>query len=287
LRLASWVGAALAISLVASLATAPVAAAEFGRVSQYSLLANLLAGPLQEFIVAPAAVFAALMSPLGWDGPFWAIARWGLALVMDIGAWVAGLPGAGGQIIWTGALAPALMCWGVLWLCLWRSRLRALAALPAILGVMLWWSGPQPVGWIAPGGVAVLGSTPSTGPRLCREPGPSGGGSGAARFDAARLLDEARITPAVAERLLRTSGKPPADHAVGCRVTGPGWESQWSVNADGTDPHLLVMIEGDFHRVRPRDLPQGALILKHGDRVWLEAPPLGPGPWAGNRNSPG
>lgn len=285
LRVVSWIGAALAISLVASLATAPVAAAEFGRVSQYSLLANLLAGPVQEFIVAPSAVFAALMAPMGWDGPFWAVARWGLALVMDIGAWVAGLPGAGGQVIWTGALAPALLCAAVLWLCLWRSRLRFLAALPALAGVLLWWSGPQPVGWIASGGVAVLANAPSTGPRLCREPGPSGGGSGAARFDAARLLDEARIAPADGERLLRNSGKPPADPVVGCRVTGPGWEGQWTANADGTDPHLLITIEGRFHRIRAGDLPQGGLILRHGGRLWLEAPPPGPGPWAANRNN--
>lgn len=280
-QLASWLAAALGVSLAASLATAPVAAAEFGRVSQYGVLANLLAGPIQEFVVGPAAVIAALLSPLGLDQPFWWLARWGLMLVLEIGAWVAAMPGAAAYAPWTGGLAPALLIAAVIWLCLWRTRLRIAAFAPALVGLALWVTGPQPVGWIAPGGTAILAAGQGQQPRLCRAPGPNGGARANTRFDATRLLDEARIDTDEAARLLKNSGKPRRDNGH-CRALGQGWEAGFTAMADGADPHLLVMIAGEYTAIRPDDLPGGGLVLQQGNHVWLHVPPLDAVPWRQN-----
>ena len=57
-------------SLVAGIATAPIAAASFNRIAEYGLIANLLAVPLMGLVVMPAAVLAALLAPFGleWVG---------------------------------------------------------------------------------------------------------------------------------------------------------------------------------------------------------------------------
>ncbi|MBD3788620.1 MAG: ComEC/Rec2 family competence protein, partial [Sphingomonadales bacterium] len=56
-------------SLVAGFATAPIAAAQFHRVSDYGLLANMLAVPVMGALVVPAGVVAALLAPLGLAAP--------------------------------------------------------------------------------------------------------------------------------------------------------------------------------------------------------------------------
>lgn len=58
-------------------------------------------------------------------------------LVLEIGAWVAAMPGAAAYAPWTGELAPALLIAAVIWLCLLRTRLRLAAFAPALVGLVL------------------------------------------------------------------------------------------------------------------------------------------------------
>lgn len=81
-------------SMAAGLATAPIAAAHFNRIAEYGLLANLLAVPLMGTVVMPAAVVAALLSPLGLEAPaLWVMGK-GTAAILAIADWVSGLEGA-------------------------------------------------------------------------------------------------------------------------------------------------------------------------------------------------
>jgi ComEC/Rec2-related protein len=72
---AGWVGASLLASFVAGAATAPVSGSVFHRVSPWGTVANLVATPVQDIVVAPFSLLAAVLSPLGWGDPFWAVAR--------------------------------------------------------------------------------------------------------------------------------------------------------------------------------------------------------------------
>lgn len=78
----------LVSSLVASLATGPIAAATFGRVAHYGIIANLFAVPVVGLIVMPAGVVAALLAPLGMvDLPLWFMGlgtQWMLWVAQDI-----------------------------------------------------------------------------------------------------------------------------------------------------------------------------------------------------------
>ncbi|MBO6853932.1 MAG: ComEC/Rec2 family competence protein [Marivivens sp.] len=64
-----WISGVVASSLIAGLATAPVALAHFNMSAQYGLLANVLAVPLMGTVVMPGAIFAAMaVAALWWAG---------------------------------------------------------------------------------------------------------------------------------------------------------------------------------------------------------------------------
>jgi competence protein ComEC len=267
-RAGAWLAGAAGASLVAGLATAPIAAATFHRLAPYGLPSNLLAAPITDFWVGPLAVAAAALSPLGWDGPFWALSAKGLDLILAIARVAQGLPGAESVAPWTGPLAPLLLSVAVLWAALWRSTpMRALAAPLALAGLGVWAGGEKPVGWIAPGATAVL-ATPLDAPAsLCRTRG--------SRFDASRLLDAAALATAEVERL-----NPARDARIipRCRVGEGDWEARY-LDAERGPATLAVSLDGRTHAFGAGDLAEGALVMRRGWRVRLVTPPPGRAPW--------
>lgn len=141
----------MAASLVAGLATGPFAMQHFNRTAVYGLAANLLTAPVADFIMLPALAVGAALEPLGLGAPFLWVAGVGVDLMLGIGGWVAGLPGAVRTIPSAPAAALPIAFLGVLFLCLWRGRLRWLG-LPFALAVLLWPRAPAPDLWIGDGG---------------------------------------------------------------------------------------------------------------------------------------
>ena len=84
----------LVSSFVASMATSPIAAAHFGRMTQYGLLANLLVVPVIGALVMPGGVIAALLAPFGLAGPALWIMGLGTKWMLLVGGWIAELEGA-------------------------------------------------------------------------------------------------------------------------------------------------------------------------------------------------
>ncbi len=150
-RAGAWVGIAVMASLVAGAATGPFAMQHFNRTAMYGLLANLATAPLSDFLIMPALALGALLEPLGLGAPFLWLAGQGIGMMLAIGAWTAGLPGA----VKTVASAPGFVLpvafLGVLFCCLWRGRLRWLG-LPFAAAVMLCPRAPTPDLWIGDGG---------------------------------------------------------------------------------------------------------------------------------------
>ncbi|MCG2663236.1 ComEC/Rec2 family competence protein [Brevundimonas sp.] len=150
-RFGGWLTAAVAASVVAGLATGPFAMQHFNRTAMYGLLANLGTAPVADFVLMPALALGAALEPLGLGGPFLAVGGWGVDLMLAIGAWTAGLPGA----VQTVASAPdyvlPMAFLGVLFVCLWQGRLRWLG-LPLAAAVLVWPRAPTPDLWIGDGG---------------------------------------------------------------------------------------------------------------------------------------
>jgi competence protein ComEC len=135
LTIALFFGGIVLTTVIASLAVAPFAAYHFHKSQQYAVLANLIAIPICNFIVMPAALATLVAMPLGLE--------WGPLKVMGLGieamTWcayaVAALPGAVGAVPAMREAAFVLMLMGGLWLTLWRTRWRLLGLLPIALGL--------------------------------------------------------------------------------------------------------------------------------------------------------
>lgn len=122
-------------TLVASFAVAPFAAYHFHKSQQYAVLANLIAIPICNIVVMPAALVTLMAMPLGWEwGPL-QVMGWGIDAMTWCAYRVAALPGAVGHIPAIPAAAFALMLTGGLWLTLWRTRWRLLGLVPVALGL--------------------------------------------------------------------------------------------------------------------------------------------------------
>ncbi len=157
----------LVSSLVASIATSPLAAAHFNRMSQYGLLANLLVVPVMGALVMPAGVIGALLAPVGLAGPaLWAMGL-GTAWMLRVAEYVAGLGGAVVALPLPPAPVIPLMCFGatlavLCWrqgpiarrLCLTGAGFLAGMAMLAASGA-IWMTASRPLLLVAPEGEAV------------------------------------------------------------------------------------------------------------------------------------
>jgi competence protein ComEC len=124
-------------TLVASAAVAPFAAYHFHQSQQYAVLANLIAIPLCNLIVMPAALATLMAMPFGLETlPLW-IMGLGIEGMTWVAARVGSLPGAVGRIPAMPTFAFLLMVAGGLWLVLWQTRWRLLGAALVAAGIAL------------------------------------------------------------------------------------------------------------------------------------------------------
>jgi len=136
-RIGAGLGASLATTLIASVATGAFAAYHFNRLSFLGAIANLLGVPLTGFWIMPWGLLAMLLMPFGLERFALVPMGWGVdglnAIAFHVGAWpqaAALVPSLPGASLW-------LMTLGGLWFCLWRRRWRY-AGLPVVaLALML------------------------------------------------------------------------------------------------------------------------------------------------------
>ena len=150
-RFGAWLFAACAASLVAGVATGPFVMQHFNRTAVFGLIANVATAPISSFIMMPALALGAALEPLGLGGPFLAVAGWGVEVMLAIGHWTAGLPGAVRTVSSAPAAALPIAFLGVLWLCLWKGKGRWIGA-PFALAVLLCPRPEPPDLWIGDAG---------------------------------------------------------------------------------------------------------------------------------------
>ncbi|HJT42865.1 MAG TPA: ComEC/Rec2 family competence protein [Rhizomicrobium sp.] len=131
-------------SLIGSLATLPYALFYFDRAAHYAVLGNLIAMPVMGLWVMPMAALAMLAMPLGLEGLALDLMGQGISVMLAMGRWVSGLPGAV-------SLTPAMplsallaISLGGLWLAIWQGSWRWWGMAPLVLGAGLAWFAPLP-----------------------------------------------------------------------------------------------------------------------------------------------
>lgn len=142
-------------SVVAGLATAPITAAQFHRISEYGLLANLLAVPVMGVLVMPMGVIAALLAPLGLETlPLWLMGQ-GVTWMIAVAEGVAALDGSVVAVSAPARAVLPLLGLGACSAVLARGAGRSLGVLLVIAGAVLWLTTPRPFLLIAPEGELV------------------------------------------------------------------------------------------------------------------------------------
>jgi competence protein ComEC len=131
-------------SLVGSIATVPFAIYHFDRATHYAVLGNLLAMPIMGFVTMPAAAFSVALMPFGLDAWPLKVMGFGITVMLAVGHWVSGLPGAANvSAAWPlGALV--LISLGGLWCVIWRRSWRWLGLVLVAAGVVLAYSDHGP-----------------------------------------------------------------------------------------------------------------------------------------------
>lgn len=132
-----FMGGIILSTLVAGLAVAPLAAYHFHTSQQFAVVANLIAIPVCNFLVMPAALLTLLLMPFGLEAPALIAMGAGIDAMTWCANFAAGLPGAVGHIPAMPHSAFVAMICGGLWLCLVRSHLRLLGLAGFAAGAIL------------------------------------------------------------------------------------------------------------------------------------------------------
>ncbi len=155
-------------SLVGSLATVPYAIYHFDRATHYAVLGNLLAMPVMGFIAMPAAALSVFLMPFGLDAWPLRVLGFGIEIMLGVGRFVSGLPGAVTVMPAWPVSSLVLVSLGGLWLVLWRRRWRWLGLAPALAGVVLAYAVTPPDLLIGRDGLTVALRAPDGSLKLFR-----------------------------------------------------------------------------------------------------------------------
>lgn len=142
-------------SLVAGTITGPIAAAHFGRISGYGLVANMLAVPVMGALVMPAGVIAALLAPFHAAAPALWVMQEGTRWMIFVAEHVAALKGAQALVPEPPGYVLPLMGFGAAAMVPGRGAVRLAGGLAIVLAGALWCTADRPALLIAPEGQAV------------------------------------------------------------------------------------------------------------------------------------
>jgi competence protein ComEC len=238
-----YLGGLVFTSLIAGVATAPYSAYHFNRAAPYGLPANLAAVPVMGLVIAPAAIAAGVLAPVGLAGPpLWLMGE-GIEWVLEAAHRIADLPGSARPVpVGPPAILP-LITLGGLWLFLWRGRWR-LAGLAGIAGALALWAtgAPRPEVLIAPEG------------RLIGVMGPEG-----------RVLDHDRAQSFAADTWLRRDGDAATQKQAAGRpglTRGKGWSS--AVLSNGWRLEVVHWRKIPAGRILTLCQPRTLVVMRHG-----------------------
>ncbi len=131
-------------TIVASLAVAPLAVFHFHKLAQLGLIANMLVAPLFAFYIMPLVVVTLVALPFGIETLPLLLLEKGVAAMLWVAHWAAGLTGQALSVPETPAPAIALIVLGGLWMALWLRPWRLLGLAGIAAGLVLTVVGGRP-----------------------------------------------------------------------------------------------------------------------------------------------
>ena len=157
-------------SLIAGLATAPIAAAHFNQIVHYGLIANILSVPVMGELVGPGAILSVSLMPFGAELIGLWIVDIGLGWILKVATFFANQENAVSGIVMPETWILALGMVAVLQFSLWLGRLRILGAFGIFAAGLLWSQTQRPDILIADRG-ALVGVMTSEGRAMSKPKG--------------------------------------------------------------------------------------------------------------------
>ncbi len=168
-RVSREITSLLLTGLVIEAALAPIALYHFHKAGLYGALANIVAIPLTTFVIMPAEAVALAADAIGLGAPFW----WVTARALDLLLWIAHLaaktPGSVAMLPGMPAGAFGLLVAGLLWLILWRTRVRLAGIVPLAAGAAWALATPAPDLLVSGDGQHLAVRTPEGGVAMLRD----------------------------------------------------------------------------------------------------------------------
>jgi hypothetical protein len=136
----------VATTIVASIATAPLAIYHFQQLPMLSVVANALVTPIMAFVVMPASALAYLTLPFDHVGGWvmWYMG-WGVEKTIQIAAWVAKSDFALWRVRGIETPHMILIAFGALWLMLSKDKKAWFGIVPILIGLAMTVTVTQPV----------------------------------------------------------------------------------------------------------------------------------------------
>ena len=147
-------------SLIAGLATAPIAAAHFNQIVHFGLVANILSVPVMGALVAPGAILAVSLMPFGAETIGLWIVDFGLAWILEVATFFANQKNAVSGIVMPETWILVLGIVATLQFSLWQGRLRILGVIGICGAGLAWYQTQRPEVLIADRGTLVGVMTP-------------------------------------------------------------------------------------------------------------------------------
>ncbi len=137
-------GKLLVTTLVATLVTAPLALFHFQQEANYSIIANALAIPLNDFWIMPSAIVGMVLMPFGLDAAPFRFMGKGIEAMLAIAGRVSHWPYAVTHAATLPGYALPFLIGGGLWVIIWKRPWRRLGFIPIACGVALACFYPHP-----------------------------------------------------------------------------------------------------------------------------------------------
>lgn len=156
---ARFIGGVALSSLVAGLATAPIAAAHFNQVPHFGLVANIVSVPLMGAVIIPAAVLAAVLSPFGLAWVGLRLMDWPILWILGVAESVAAWPGSVSQVVAPQSAVLPMLALGGVWMAVVQGYGRLLGVFAVVGALGLWSVAERPLVLVSQSGglVGVLG----------------------------------------------------------------------------------------------------------------------------------
>ena len=168
-RVGREIGSLLLTGLIVEIALAPIALYHFHKEGMYGVVANIVAIPLTTFVIMPAEALALAADTVGLGLPFWWVTARALDLLLWIAHTAAKSPGSVAMLPGMPAGAFGLMILGLLWLMLWRTRIRFAGFAPLLIGAGWALAIPAPDLLISGDGQHLAVRTPAGGVAILRD----------------------------------------------------------------------------------------------------------------------